>query len=86
MPAQPKLDFAMLAQCTQEQLKEYGFYPWDSSGLMLIPERMIDRIPAGFELMSINGTKTAFDHDRDGDYRFGYLAFGIYGTDSPGRS
>ncbi len=75
--------FERLRSCHKETLKAIGCRPWDEPDkdgevLMLFPYQWYPHIPAGFEVVDINGETEAFrPGETDDDRRCGVLAYGI---------
>jgi hypothetical protein len=77
-PDAPK-SFDRLRTMTRAELHRWGLRMWsEESGLMLFPAEWYDRIPEGFEIVTINEVTKRFERGvTDDDRRFGLLAFGI---------
>ncbi len=74
-------EFEHLRTLTCEELKAIGCGRWEeATTLMLFPATWYEHIPAGFEVVDINGDKEAFVPGvTDDDRRFGRLAYGVCG-------
>lgn len=68
-----------IADKTRDELVALGCRPWDESGLMLLPAKLLDEVDEGTELTSIFGAKVVVGRDYiDRDTRFGLLAVGVF--------
>lgn len=68
---------------TRADLRRMGFSLWTDkgplAGLMLIPGRLLLRLPRGLRVTSIDGEELVVGRDRiDDDTRGGSLAFGVF--------
>lgn len=83
VPSLPIDGWERLRKCSRAALKALGCRAWDEPDergkvLMLFPKEWYAHIPAGFEVVVINGDVEAFvPGETDDDYRFGCLAYGI---------
>lgn len=73
-------DWESLRSKSCAELRALGCQHWDAAGLMLFPASWFDRIPTGFEVVTINGATRAFSRSMSRDCRAGVLAFGIIGA------
>ena len=69
--------FEELRQLPKEKLIELGLQPWGDYGLWLFPGEWYSAIPAGHEVMCINGERSQWGENHDDDTRFGALAYGV---------
>lgn len=71
-------EWVALHHKTVAELKALGLGLWDESRLMLFPFEWYDAIPAGFEVLTINGRSVTFAPGvTSNDRGFGCLAYGI---------
>ena len=70
--------FGVMSSLSKETLLQIGMRQWGEHGLWLFPYQWYDHIPAGMELMCIDGSTEPFERGvTDDDMRFGVLAYGI---------
>jgi len=77
-PDAPK-SFDRLRTMSRAELFRWGLRMWsEESGLMLFPAEWYDRIPEGYEVVTINGETKPFERGvTDDDRRYGCLSYGI---------
>ena len=79
---QKGISFDKLKSMSQSELKKLGLGVWDEPeggvATMLFPAEWYKEIPAGFEVVDINGEKEKFQPGKsDDDQRMGFLPYGI---------
>ena len=83
VPSLPADSWERLCSLSKESLKALGCCAWDEPDargmvLMLFPHEWYSHIPAGYEIVCINGDREQFvPGETDDDMRFGCLAYGI---------